>query len=524
MAGFENDVMVAKNLNFDLAAAKPHLGIIDAAGKLPIGTGNLQPSPEILGGSLTSPNSSITFGYSSPNITAVVNTSVVQDLHTARFIVSAGGLPDGANFTTIASAIAAAVGTGVNQTVFIQPGTYTENLTLVPGINLAAYNGDQDTPNVTIIGTCTLTAAGTVSISNIRLQTNSSFFLAVTGSEISIVNLDNCYLNASNNTGISFTTSSASAQINCNFCNGNLGTTGIGMHSSSSAGTLAYQKCNFTNTGASTTASSNSAGSVTFTATNLDFPVSSTATGGLGFEHCNVDTAVLNTTAYTANGSGSNASRYTGFFSGTASGISVGGTLIINNSNVNSSNTNAITGAGTLQYSSVTFTGSSSVINTTTQTALYTNLGKYKASGQPAFLAYLASDVVDQTGAGGTYTLGSGTALTEVFDQDGNFNTNGTFTAPVTGRYSLTATIRVIGVTVATSAVLSIVTSNRTFINVISRPAGSSGFNQVLNVLCDMDAADTATVTLVVSGEAGNTDDIDGDANPGTFFCGHLVA
>ena len=196
----------------------------------------------------------------------------------------------------------------------------------------------------------------------------------------------------------------------------------------------------------------------------------------------------------------------------------------MNNSNVNSSNTNAITGAGTLQYSSVTFTGSSSVINTTTQTALYTNLGKYKASGQPAFLAYLASDVVDQTGAGATFTLGSGTALTEVFDQDGNFNTNGTFTAPVTGRYSLTATIRVIGVTIATSAVLSIITSNRTFINVISRPAGTQGFNQVLTVLCDMDAADTATVTLVVSGEVGNTDDIDGDANPGTFFCGHLVA
>lgn len=69
MAGFENDVMVAKNVNFDLAAAKPHLGVIDAAGKLPIGTGNVQPLPEILGGSLTSPGGSITIGYVSPNIT-----------------------------------------------------------------------------------------------------------------------------------------------------------------------------------------------------------------------------------------------------------------------------------------------------------------------------------------------------------------------------------------------------------------------------------------------------------------------
>jgi hypothetical protein len=72
MASFENSVVVAKNLNFDMAAAKPHLGVINAAGKIPIGTGNVFPTPEILGGILTSPDNSITFGYSSPNITAVV--------------------------------------------------------------------------------------------------------------------------------------------------------------------------------------------------------------------------------------------------------------------------------------------------------------------------------------------------------------------------------------------------------------------------------------------------------------------
>lgn len=69
MAGFENDVMLAKNLNFDETSAKPHLGIINAAGKLPIGTGNSFPTPEILGGSLTSPLGTLTIGYSSPNIT-----------------------------------------------------------------------------------------------------------------------------------------------------------------------------------------------------------------------------------------------------------------------------------------------------------------------------------------------------------------------------------------------------------------------------------------------------------------------
>lgn len=69
MAGFENDVMVSKNINFDGFAAKPHLGIINAAGKLPIGTGNTSPTPEILAGSITSPLGTLTIGYSSPNIT-----------------------------------------------------------------------------------------------------------------------------------------------------------------------------------------------------------------------------------------------------------------------------------------------------------------------------------------------------------------------------------------------------------------------------------------------------------------------
>jgi hypothetical protein len=69
MAGFENDVLVCKNINFNPAAAKPHLGIINAAGKLAIGTGSSSPTPEILAGSLTSPLGTISIGYSSPNIT-----------------------------------------------------------------------------------------------------------------------------------------------------------------------------------------------------------------------------------------------------------------------------------------------------------------------------------------------------------------------------------------------------------------------------------------------------------------------
>lgn len=72
MAGFENNVMVAQNMNFDTVAAKPHLGVINAAGKFPIGTGLSFPSAEILGGKIISPLGTVTVGYSSPNITLEV--------------------------------------------------------------------------------------------------------------------------------------------------------------------------------------------------------------------------------------------------------------------------------------------------------------------------------------------------------------------------------------------------------------------------------------------------------------------
>lgn len=76
MAGLENDVLVAKNMNFDQLAPKPHLGVINAAGRLPIGTGNTFPTPEILGGDLVSPDNSIGITYNSPNIELVGNPNI----------------------------------------------------------------------------------------------------------------------------------------------------------------------------------------------------------------------------------------------------------------------------------------------------------------------------------------------------------------------------------------------------------------------------------------------------------------
>src|SRR6185503_17737268 len=109
---------------------------------------------------------------------------------TAKWIVSSD-ITQGTH-TTIAAALTSA---SSGDTIFIRPGTYTENLTLKAGVALCAYVCDAFEPNVIISGTCTFTAAGTVSISGIRLQTNNAALLAVTGSAASIVFLNLCFLN-----------------------------------------------------------------------------------------------------------------------------------------------------------------------------------------------------------------------------------------------------------------------------------------------------------------------------------------
>lgn len=70
MAGFENDVLLCENVNFNPGLAKPHPGLITTDGELIIGSTALNAGGTHLNiGEITSPGGSITVGYSSPNIT-----------------------------------------------------------------------------------------------------------------------------------------------------------------------------------------------------------------------------------------------------------------------------------------------------------------------------------------------------------------------------------------------------------------------------------------------------------------------
>jgi len=161
----------------------------------------------------------------------------------------------------------------------------------------------------------------------------------------------------------------------------------------------------------------------------------------------------------------------------------------------------------------------------TTDTFVVTTTGEITKPLQPAFLAYLGSTDSDVTGDGTAYTLGSGNALTKVYDQNVDFNTNGTFTAPVTGRYFLTAALRVSDLAINhTSGELYIVTSNGSFKPCLYNPANmrsNDNLQMIGSIQCDMDASDTATVQCIIYNGAKVVDVTWNSRN--THFSGNLI-
>ena len=148
------------------------------------------------------------------------------------------------------------------------------------------------------------------------------------------------------------------------------------------------------------------------------------------------------------------------------------------------------------------------------------NAGHVTKPLQSAFLANAAT--MSNIAVDGARTV---TFSSEVFDQNADFNTSTyTFTAPVTGKYHLTANIRVDSVpTDATYFRVYIITSNR---NIMGRIFDPDGYDSTpaydyytANSIVDMDASDTAYV-VVYQYEGTAQADIQADS----IFSGYLVA
>lgn len=567
MAGWENDVAVCKNLNFDETAAKPHLGVINAAGKIPIGTGNTFPTPEILGGSLTSPDSSLVIGYVSPNITLQVaagstvlktlsddvgtvvtpsggniqlvghvfqsdgvtktHTTVagsnlinINPMSSAKWIVD----PQGFNgtHTTLTGALASAA---AGDTIAFLPGTYAESATIDKNIYLvcSVADGRGLNSNVTLTGTLTISAAEiNVGIYGFNLSnTDTIINLSGTGSNVTLVD---CTINISGSSKTALINSGPStANIYVYSSFSSVGDT-CKLFDQSGAGVCWFYYSKLVNFSGTPVASTCSDGNVRIFSSTLNVALASSSTGIYLIENSSLGTQLTpfnNTTWLTTAGTALHIITNCSFYSGTASCISIGSgtTVQLTRCTISSTNTNAISGAGTLIYSGLTFTGTSSIVNTTTQTGLYVDLGKYNARAQPGALAYKSANATNATGNNVVYTL---ICDTEIYDTDSNYNNGtGVWTAPEAGKYSVKAFVStLIGASGATMGALLLAATSRSLV-LANQGVLNIGYNGSItfsgSAIIDMNAGDTFTITLQM-GAGTQTVTVVGDASYNTYF------
>ena len=150
--------------------------------------------------------------------------------------------------------------------------------------------------------------------------------------------------------------------------------------------------------------------------------------------------------------------------------------------------------------------------------------GEVNMAAQPAVLAYNSAQDDNVTGNGTTATVDFDT---EVFDQNADFASD-TFTAPVTGRYLVNASVGLNGITTAADiAHVDIVASNRSGRLYEWNIAGNFVADLIVasgGKIIDMDASDTLTITARVTGEASDVTDIAGGANVSTHISICLLA
>jgi len=139
---------------------------------------------------------------------------------------------------------------------------------------------------------------------------------------------------------------------------------------------------------------------------------------------------------------------------------------------------------------------------------------------QPAFLVRPASTQANLA----INTVHAVVFGSEVFDQNADFASN-VFTAPTTGKYQLNVYIMIQQMDLDTDFhATQLVTSNRNYTayydNNDHDADNSNGAQQVIVVLTDMDAGDTARVTVTVPNSGAAQTDISADS----AFSGYLVA
>lgn len=143
------------------------------------------------------------------------------------------------------------------------------------------------------------------------------------------------------------------------------------------------------------------------------------------------------------------------------------------------------------------------------------------AVGNSAFLARVSQTITNVTGAGTAYDV---VFDDTIFDVNSDFNTGtGVFTAPITGIYQFNSSIYFSGIGAATGFRIRLRTTSRNYIVISNVNPTAAEQSLDISTLADMNAADTAYIEVVASGEGADTIDIFGGTSQQSSFSGFLI-
>ena len=217
---------------------------------------------------------------------------------------------------------------------------------------------------------------GTVSIYGVNFNVSANA-LVVGGSSATFLNVENCYFTIDIATAISFTNSNTSSQINLRNCSGNTGSSSVAVWACSGAGALNLYDCDFTNFGSSTATNTSIAGTVSYYRGSIGTQMQFAATCQALLLGVVADTSAVNVPAIIAGSAGTTCFNCL-INSGTADAVQVSATAVMSQCFIGATGANAITGAGTLFYSDLTFGGTNTI---TVSTATPQNWQPYSTAG-----------------------------------------------------------------------------------------------------------------------------------------------
>lgn len=112
-----------------------------------------------------------------------------------------------ATYTTISAALTAATLAGGNQTIYIQPGTYIENITWPANINVIGVSTGTQSYSITIRGNQTFSASGYLAFEEIDFTSTSGDTFTITNSGTNSIEFNSCFIGATSGHSLKVTSS-----------------------------------------------------------------------------------------------------------------------------------------------------------------------------------------------------------------------------------------------------------------------------------------------------------------------------